>query len=132
MHSASNENPKLRLREYSEEVLPFVGVEGRFAVENPFTGNHTGFLRVRICVGTAEQLVALATTIKAIIKLQSVVRGVLYRKRFKQLDDNAPVSLHLQTDPERTNIFVQTDDSFETKSVVDVGCDAMEDNAMSK
>ncbi|KAE9255006.1 hypothetical protein PF004_g795 [Phytophthora fragariae] len=66
---------------YRKQILPIASVDGKFAIENPFTGHVAGYLHVRVSMGTAEQLLVWATTIKAIVRLQSVVRGALYRKQ---------------------------------------------------
>jgi hypothetical protein len=39
-----------------ERPLPFVGVDDKLVIENPFTGNPAGYLSVRVAVGTAEQV----------------------------------------------------------------------------
>ncbi|KAL4177143.1 hypothetical protein KRP22_002079 [Phytophthora ramorum] len=70
------------LHGFSAQSLPFIGVDGRFPIDNPFNGNHAGYLRARVCIGTAEQLLTFATTIRSFVKFQAVIRGVLYRKRF--------------------------------------------------
>ncbi|ETP05580.1 hypothetical protein F441_17863 [Phytophthora nicotianae CJ01A1] len=71
------------LRSLSETLLPCVGVDGKFPVEDPFSGNLSGYLRARVCIGTAEQLLTWAKTIRSVVKLQGIVRGVLFRKQFR-------------------------------------------------
>ncbi|KAG6586506.1 C2 domain [Phytophthora cinnamomi] len=65
-------NDEVGLLGYSKQILPIASVDGKFAIENPFTGYVAGYLQVRTCVGTAEQLLLWAATVKAIIKLQSI------------------------------------------------------------
>ncbi|KAG2761285.1 hypothetical protein PC129_g19569 [Phytophthora cactorum] len=68
----------------SEKPLPCVGVEGKFPIEDLFSGHLSGYLRTRVCVGTAEQLLTWAQTIRSVVKLQGVIRGVLFRKKFRR------------------------------------------------
>ncbi|KAL4110496.1 hypothetical protein PRIC1_002187 [Phytophthora ramorum] len=62
------------LHGFSAQSLPFIGVDGRFPIDNPFNGNHAGYLRARVCIGTAEQLLTFATTIRSFVKFQAAVR----------------------------------------------------------
>lgn len=51
-----NRSGEVDLLSYSKNTIPPVSVDGRFAIENPFTGHAAGYLQVRVCVGTAEQV----------------------------------------------------------------------------
>ncbi|KAL4161554.1 hypothetical protein PRNP1_002108 [Phytophthora ramorum] len=62
------------LHGFSAQSLPFIGVDGRFPIDNPFNGNHAGYLRARVCIGTAEQLLTFATIIRSFVKFQAAVR----------------------------------------------------------
>ncbi|KAF4042983.1 hypothetical protein GN244_ATG04725 [Phytophthora infestans] len=67
-----------------EKSLPCVSVDGIFPIEDPFSGKLAGYLRARVCIGTAEQLLTWAKTIRAVVKLQGIARGVLARKQFSR------------------------------------------------
>ncbi|KAE9358974.1 hypothetical protein PR003_g1001 [Phytophthora rubi] len=41
---------------YRKQILPIASVDGKFAIENPFTGHVAGYLHVRVSMGTAEQV----------------------------------------------------------------------------
>ncbi|KAG7387074.1 Lysophospholipid acyltransferase 1 [Phytophthora pseudosyringae] len=83
--SSSEADPKRQaeLLSFSEKSVPFVDVDDGHPIENPFTGQLAGFLRARICLGTADQLLNWAKTIRAVVKLQAVTRRVFSRKHFR-------------------------------------------------
>ncbi|KAL3667216.1 hypothetical protein V7S43_007451 [Phytophthora oleae] len=66
-----------------KQTLPVVSVDDRFPIENPFTGQTSGYLRGRICLGTAEQILTWSKTIRAVIKVQGILRGVSFRQHFR-------------------------------------------------
>ncbi|KAG1696180.1 hypothetical protein DVH05_018713 [Phytophthora capsici] len=65
--------------------LPVGTVDGRFPIENPFTGHISGYFKGRVCFGTAEQIHTWRNTIRAVIKLQAILRGVFSRQHFRRV-----------------------------------------------
>ncbi|CEG38142.1 C2 domain [Plasmopara halstedii] len=65
----------------SKNCFPSIDIGGAFPIINPFTGLLSGYLRARVCIGTAEQLLTWVKIIPKLVKLQGMVRGVLSRKQ---------------------------------------------------
>ncbi|KAK1935228.1 hypothetical protein P3T76_010994 [Phytophthora citrophthora] len=70
------------LSAFLKRTLPVVSVDGRFPIENPFTGHTSGYLKGRVCFGTAQQILTWSKTIRAVIELQGIIRGVSSRQHF--------------------------------------------------